>query len=490
MKSVFTAQQMRSADAYCENKLNIPSLTLMSKAALALSKICTKAVPAPGPVLFLCGKGNNAGDGFAAARIMKEMGYTVSVALLCGREFSPDAAVMFRMIPESLIREKEEEILADVPGAALVVDCVYGTGFRGDLSENVKKVFRAVQSKKIIACDIPSGVSCDDGRVSDGALCAWKTVTLAAYKPCFFLYPGKEFCGKVIAADIGIPEEALAKQHPGVDLPDGEYIRSLLRPRSENSHKGTFGTLLTVCGSKEMTGAAALSAMGALRCGVGLLKMALPPSIIPILQTKLSEPVFAERKGEIKANAVLCGCGLGPDKKALKFAFEQKKPLVLDADAINLIAEEPSLLSDFLEENPHLDVILTPHPAEFARLMRTSVSKIESDRLTAVRKCLSKWNVTLVLKGHHTLIASGDRIFMNLTGNTGLSKGGSGDVLAGMIASFLAQGYPARDAAVCGVYLHGAAADHLKEIYSEHGMLPSDLPLAVARILKDYETIA
>ena len=239
-----------------------------------------------------------------------------------------------------------------------------------------------------------------------------------------------------------------------------------------------------------MTGAAFLSAMGALRCGVGLLKMALPPAIMPILQTKLSEPVFTERKGEVKANAVLCGCGLGPDKKALRFALDQNKPIVLDADALNLLADEPQILDDFLENNPEAEVILTPHPAELARLMRTTVARIESDRLTAARKLLSRWNVTLVLKGHHTIVASRSRTFMNLTGNTGLAKGGSGDILAGMIASFLAQGYPACDAAICGVYLHGAAADLLKETYSEHGMLPSDLPLAVARILKEFETIA
>ena len=490
MKSVFTAQQMRSADAYCEHKLNISSLSLMSKAALALTKVCAKAAPAPAKILFLCGKGNNAGDGFAAARIMKEMGYPVAVALLCGRDFSPDAAVMFRMVSPTLLREQEEDILAAIPEAALVVDCVYGTGFRGDLPENVKRVFAALNGKKIIACDIPSGVSCDDGRVSDGALCAWKTVTFAAYKPCFFLYPGKEFCGKVLQADIGIPPQALEKQHPGVDLPDAEYIRSILHPRSENSHKGTFGTLLSVCGSKEMTGAAALSAMGALRCGVGLLKMALPASVMPILQAKLSEPVFLERKGTVKANAVLCGCGLGEDRKSLLFAMEQKCPLVLDADAINLLAKEPQLLDEFLENNPGCEVILTPHPAEFARLLHTSTARIESDRIGALRRCLSRWNVTVVLKGHHTIIANPERIFINLTGNTGLSKGGSGDVLAGMIASFLAQGYSGLDAAVCGVYLHGAAADKLKETFSEHGMLPSDLPLAVARILKDFETIA
>ena len=490
MQSVFTARQMRSADAYCENKLNISSLSLMSKAALALSKVCAKAVPAPGPILFLCGKGNNGGDGFAAARIMKEMGYSIAVALLCGREFSPDAAVMFRMVSETLILEEEADILAAIPKAALIVDCVYGTGFRGDLPENVKRIFRATENKKIVACDIPSGVGCDDGRVSDGALCAWKTVTFAAYKPCFFLYPGKEFCGKVLLADIGMPPKALEKQLPGVDLPDGDYIRSILHPRSENSHKGTFGTLLTVCGSKEMTGAAALSAMGALRCGVGLLKMALPASVMPILQTKLSEPVFLERKGAVKANAVLCGCGLGEDRKSLLFAIEQKCSMVLDADAINLLAKEPQLLDDFLKNNPGCEVILTPHPAEFARLMNTTPARIEADRLGAMRKCLDRWNVTVVLKGHHTLVANSERLFMNLTGNTGLSKGGSGDVLAGMIASFLAQGYSPLDAAVCGVYLHGAAADKLKETFSEHGMLPSDLPLAVARILKDFETIA
>lgn len=490
MRSVFTARQMRNADIYCEQKLNIPSLSLMSKAALALTKVCTKAAQAPANILFLCGKGNNAGDGFAAARLMKEMGYEVTVALLCGREFSPDAAVMFRMIPPSLLKEEEEDILACIADTALVVDCVYGTGFRGDLPSNVKRIFDAVRSKKIIACDIPSGISCDDGRVSDGVLCASTTVTFAAYKPCFFLYPGKDFCGTVIPADIGIPPEVLALQQPGIDLPDKNYIRSLIRPRPENSHKGTFGTLLTVCGSKNMTGAAYLSAIGALRCGVGLLTMALPRSILPVLQTKLSEPIFTERKGIIKANAVLAGCGMGMDLKALKFAFSQRKPMVLDADALNLIAKDPLLLEEFLQTNPQTEVILTPHSAEFARLMKTSISRIEADRLGAVRKFMEQWPVTLVLKGHHTIIASKDRIFMNLNGNTGLSKGGSGDILAGMIASFLAQGYPARDAAICAVYLHGAASEQLKQTISEHGMLPSDLPGAVARLLKEFETIA
>lgn len=490
MKSVFTARQMRSADAYCENKLNIPTLKLMSRAAVALTKICTKAAPSPCSVLFLCGKGNNAGDGFAAARLMKEGGYDVTVALLCGREFSPDAAVMFRMIPEVLLKETEEEIMAAIPEADLIVDCVYGTGFRGELPDEVQKIFQVAQGKKIIACDVPSGVNCDDGSVSKGTLHAYRTVTFAAYKPCFFLYPAKGFCGKVACADIGIPERALEKQHPGIDLPDEEYVRSLLRPRPENSHKGTFGTLLTVCGSKRMTGAAALSAQGALRCGVGLLTMALPACITPILQAKLSEPVFVPRRGTVKATAVLVGCGLGDDKKALKFALDQAKPTVIDADAINMIAQDPSILDRFLKEHPEARVILTPHSAELARLMNTSVAKIESDRLAAVRQCLDRWNVTLVLKGHHTVIASENRIYMNLTGNSGLSKGGSGDVLAGMIASFLAQGYPPRDAAICGVYLHGAAANQLKEIYSEHGILPSDLPIAVARILKDMETLA
>lgn len=488
MKSVYTARQMRDADSYCEQKLNIPSLTLMSKAALALTKVCVKTAPLPAKILFLCGKGNNGGDGFAAARIMKEMGYPVTVALLCGRELSPDAAVMFRTLPASLITETEEGITAAVDEADLVVDCVYGTGFRGELPKNVKKIFELLHGKTVVACDIPSGIGCDDGKVSDGAVCAKITVTFAAYKPCFFLYPGENYCGKTVLADIGIPKEALRKSR-GIDLIDKEYVKSLIAPRPENSHKGTFGTLLTVCGSKNMTGAAVLSALGALRSGVGLLKMALPRPIIPILQCKLSEPVFTERRGNVKASAVLAGCGMGKDKKSLLFALEQKLSAVFDADALNLFAQEPELLDTFLETNPATEVILTPHPAELARLLQISVQDVESDRLGAVRQCLDRWNVTVVLKGHHTIVADKKRTLLNLSGNSGLSKGGSGDVLAGIIASLLAQGYSARDAAVCGVYLHGAAADLLKETYSEHGMLPSDLPDAVARLLRDFETI-
>ncbi len=489
MRSVYTARQMRDADAYCEQKRDISSLTLMSKAALALTKACTKIAAPTEEILFLCGKGNNGGDGFAAARILKEMGYTVSVALLCGREFSPNAAVMFRTLPASVIKEEEYEIFAAAKRAELVVDCVYGTGFQGQLPEKVREVFDAVRKKNILACDIPSGVRCDDGKVCDGALCAKRTVTFAGYKPCFFLYPGKDFCGKVTVADIGIPKDVLELQQPGVDLLDEEYIRSLIRFRPENSHKGTFGTLLTVCGSRDMTGAAYLSALGALRCGVGLLTVSLPRSIIPILQTKLAEPTFTERKGTVKATAVLAGCGMTKDKKSLQFALQQGKSLVLDADAVNLIAEDHAILDTFLQENPGAEVILTPHPAEFARLMRTTTDRIEADRLGAVRKCLKRWPVTVVLKGHHTVIADREKTFLNLNGNSGLSKGGSGDVLAGMIASFLAQGYPARDAAVCGVFLHGAAADRLKSTLSEHGMLPSDLPDTVARLLKEFETI-
>ncbi len=488
MRSVYTARQMREADNYCEKKLNIPSLTLMSKAALALTKGCAKVLPPPAKVVFLCGKGNNGGDGFAAARIMKEMGYTVVVALLCGKEFSPDAAVMFRTLPPAMIKEDREEVLLEVESAELVVDCVYGTGFQGELPKNVKAVFQAVESKPVVACDIPSGVQCDDGRVSDGTLCATRTVTFAAYKPCFFLYPGKNYCGKVTLADIGIPREAL-EQSPGIGLIDGEYTASLIRPRPENSHKGTFGTLLSVCGSQNMTGAAYLSALGALRCGVGLLKMALPRQIIPVLQTQLPEPVFTERKGQIKTSAVLVGCGIGEDKKAVQFSLQQGKPLVIDADGLNEIAKSPDLLETFLTENPGVPVILTPHPAEFARLLNIPVSKVEDDRLGAVKQCLDRWNVTVVLKGHHTVVADRNGAMINRNGNSGLSKGGSGDVLAGMIASFLAQGYTALDAAVCGVYLHGAAADELKQKFSEHGMLPSDLPCSVARILKQFETI-
>ncbi|MBQ1272247.1 MAG: NAD(P)H-hydrate dehydratase [Clostridia bacterium] len=488
MRSAYTARQMREADNYCEKHLNIPSLSLMSKAALALTKGCTKLLPPPAKVLFLCGKGNNGGDGFAAARIMKEMGYTVTVALLCGKEFSPDAAVMFRTVPPCLVKEDPEEILEETESAELIVDCVYGTGFQGDLPKNVKEVFQAVGDKPVVACDVPSGVSCDDGRVSDGTMCATRTVTFAAYKPCFFLYPGKNYCGKVTLADIGIPKEAL-EQSPGIQLIDGEFVNSLIRPRPENSHKGIFGTLLTVCGSKDMTGAAYLSAMGALRCGVGLLKMALPRPIIPILQTKLAEPIFTERKGLIKTSAVLVGCGIGEDKKAVQFALQQGKPLVIDADAINEIAKDPNLLETFFQENPGVSVILTPHPKEFARLLDLPVSKVEADRLGAVKRCLDRWNVTIVLKGHHTIVADRSGALINRSGTSGLSKGGSGDVLAGMIGSFLAQGYTALDAAVCGVYLHGAAADDLKQKYSEHGMLPSDLPCSVARILKQFETI-
>jgi NAD(P)H-hydrate epimerase len=262
-----------------------------------------------------------------------------------------------------------------------------------------------------------------------------------------------------------------------------ETVKSLIKPRPENSHKGTFGTLQLFCGSKNMTGAPYLAACGALRCGTGLLYISAKGKLKRILQAKLAEPVFCKMRISPRSTAFVAGCGLGKKAKYVKKILSQSKPAVIDADAINYLAKHKKLLI-----KKRCEAILTPHVAEMSRLTGKDADMIESDREACAAMAAAQFNCTVVLKGHETVIAlpSGET-FINTTGNSGLSKGGSGDVLAGMAGAFLAQGYSTRDAAIISVWLHGMAADNLKKNVSKHGLLPSEIPLEAAKILSEFE---
>ncbi|MDF2686050.1 MAG: carbohydrate kinase, partial [Clostridia bacterium] len=365
----------------------------------------------------------------------------------------------------------------------LAVDCIFGTGFTGSIDNKISDVVEKVNKKPVIACDIPSGAQCDDGKVKGTCIKAIKTITFVTLKPCHYLYPSKNFCGEIKIADIGIPYEAVEKQKPYIKLITENDIDNIIKIRMQNTHKGSYGSLQMVCGSENMIGAAYLAAQGALRSGVGLIYMAIEGRAREILQCKLSEPVFVKRDAEIKSTAILIGCGLGKDSFLLNEYLKRKKPTVIDADGLNYLSQNP----DILNEDNNEQLILTPHPLEMSRLCGLSVEEIEGNRIETARNFAIQKKLILILKGKHTLIATpGGNVYINTTGNTGLAKGGSGDVLAGIISGLLAQGYSTEESAISGVYLHGKAADILKEEISEYGMLPSDLPLTVAIILKKY----
>lgn len=487
MNYILRASEMRAADKYAAETIGMDSFQLMLNAseALFLQAEDMLSFNKTKKILVFCGKGNNGGDGFAVTESLRNAGYKVKAYTVFGRDFSGDAKTAYERCSKDVIFDYNEEAHEEIKSSDLIIDCIFGTGFSGILPTDISRLINVINSSSALklCCDIPSGCSCDDGKVLSIAVKADVTVTFAAYKPCFFLYPSKVYCGKTIVADIKIPDEAILQQKPNIEIITEELISAIMKKRPQNSHKGTFGGVQLVCGSKMMTGAVVLAAKGALRSGVGLVYIESGKYIRKILQSQLSEPVYVKKKRITKSTAYVVGCGLGKKAKRVKWVLKHEKPCVIDADSISYLAKHPNIM-----KKKHCESVLTPHPLEMARLLNTTVNEIESDRIKAAVKASSEFNSTVVLKGKHSIIATTDgKVYINITGNSGLAKGGSGDVLSGMIGSFMAQGYTPFQSTLIGVYLHGKASDLMKDSMSEFGMLPSDIPEAVGKLLRQYE---
>ena len=350
-----------------------------------------------------------------------------------------------------------------------------------------------------LAVDMPSGVSADSGEADEDAFAADYTLTFTTHK----VGQSASQCGQVERLDIGIPED-IVQQVLGYQTVTAEMVAARFRPRPLDSHKGTFGRLLAVCGSYGMAGAAQLCVRGALRSGVGLVTAAVPRSVYPLLAGSLPEAVFLSlpetdmgavsiaageplRQAVSGATAVVVGCGLGTGEAQTELVRQicrySTRPVVLDADGINSIT--PHIL---VEETVSAPLILTPHPGEMARLLDLSVDTVQRHRWEIARRFADEYGVILVLKGHRTLIsAPGRPVLENTTGNPGMATGGSGDVLAGVIGSLAAQGMDPYYAAVCGVYIHGAAGDRAAERLSCHSMLPTDLIEELPNLFLQFE---
>lgn len=479
------SQTMRKMDEDCIAQKDIAFGQLMEDAADALfDYIAASHANLSGmTATVLCGKGNNGGDGRILCRRMLEAAANAFVIDITGDLSEND-----------LSDEKLQEIFSK---SDIIIDAVFGTGFRGKLPVHVSRIFRIANGANItakrIAVDVPSGVNANDGTADTDAFMADETLTFEFIKRGLVSYPGAEYAGKIAVLSIGFPEDTRKLAEHSADkaiLLSEEFIKNIFPRRKKNTNKGDFGKLLAICGSENMTGAAYLSAMGALRTGVGLLYLAAPEKIIPVLQTKLNEPVFmplrfveSEKAATVKMlgeninlyDAVLFGCGVGRGTEVFEIldgaVKNHAKTIIFDADGINALCGNIDILSAINAEK-----ILTPHPGEMARLCGVTPRDIQSDRINIAVDFAKKYKCTLVLKGALTVIAEscGD-IYINPTGNPGMAKGGSGDVLTGMIASYAAQGISAAYAACLGVYLHGLAGDIAKSRTSESGMLPSDL---------------
>jgi ADP-dependent NAD(P)H-hydrate dehydratase / NAD(P)H-hydrate epimerase len=501
---VLNTQQMREADRQTIDDVGIPSIVLMENAgrqAVAAMEAAFDDLQTS-KVGVLCGRGNNGGDGFVVARTLAQRGIEAIVFLLGSvAEVRGDARTNLEILGRvgltvvEIANAQEWELhFSEVSDCDLIVDAIVGTGFHGPVTGLLETVIADVNGLgvPIVAIDLPSGVSADSHDVEGDAIEASMTVTLAAPKIPLILPPADVYGGDLVIADIGIPTSVIDElDGPWLELLTRERMRELVPARAADSHKGDFGRVLVVAGSVGRTGAAHLAAVGALRSGAGLVTIATPRSCVAavaaMMPEYMTEPLdetsggavdfsAADRVLDLKADVIAIGPGLGQDPSTAAFvqAIVERSgvPLVLDADALNAYAGDP----DRLVGRDGVDVIITPHPGEMARLLNISIEQVQSERVERAREFAASHRVHVVLKGHRTIVAGPEgRTFVNLTGNAGMATGGTGDLLTGMIAAWFAQLLDAEAACKLAVYLHGCAGDLAEADEGELALLPTDI---------------
>jgi NAD(P)H-hydrate epimerase len=505
---VLNTRQMREADRRTIEDVGIASIVLMENAGRQVVAAIESAFDRLDErrVAVLCGRGNNGGDGFVVARVLVERGVDTSVYLVAqSADVKGDARTNLGILLALGVDVVEladpsawELHGTDVIGADLVVDALFGTGLKAPLGGLVETIVADLNASAtpVVAVDLPSGLSADTPAVPGPAVDATMTVTLGAPKVPLVLPPAEAFAGNLVIADIGIPERVIADlDGPWLDLLTQDAMRRLIEPRAPDSHKGEYGRVLVVAGSPGKTGAAHLTASAALRSGAGLVTVATPASCQAIVAALGAEymtlALAADGDGLTAAHAldtllafdadvIAIGPGLGRSAEITALVqglvAQAGVPLVLDADALNAFAGD----ADRLVGRDGVDIIITPHAGEMARLSGMSIDDVQANRLDVARDFAVTHRVHVVLKGHRTIVASPDgRTSINLTGNPGMATAGAGDVLTGMVAAWFGQLLDADAATRLAVYLHGFAGDLAEADEGEASVIAGDI---VARI--------
>jgi ADP-dependent NAD(P)H-hydrate dehydratase / NAD(P)H-hydrate epimerase len=502
---VLNAAQMRDADRQTIEDIGIPSMVLMENAGRQVVAALEAAYDdlSDKHVAVLCGPGNNGGDGFVVARTLHQRGVDVSVfviAMTAG--IKGDARLNLEILGRlglTVVEITDEQAwdlhFSEISQCDLIVDAIFGTGLKSPLSGMMETVAADVNASglPVIAIDLPSGLSADHAEPIGECIHAAMTVTLAAPKQPLVLPPAESHAGSIVVADIGIPPEVIDNlAGPRLDLLTREAMRELIQPRQSDSHKGDYGHVLIVAGSRGKTGAAYLAAIGALRAGAGLVTLAVPQSSQPIVAAMAPEymtvPLEETPEGRVSIGAlpdllefeqdviaVGPGLGTGPDVTAFVRELVEKSdtPLVLDADALNAIASDPDLLQTGGGARP---IIITPHPGEMSRLANMSIDEVQANRLDVARDFAVQHQIYVILKGYRTLIATPEgKVFINPLGNPGMATGGTGDVLTGVVAGWLAQLLDAEAACKIAVYLHALAGDLTEADEGDIAMTAGDL---------------
>jgi len=512
---IVTSDQMRTIDRRAA-EAGIATSFLMENAGRAVAEETRGFVDyiAGRIVLVLAGPGNNGGDALVAARHLHEWGSDVSIYLLSER--SPEdknlALAKQHGIPMAFMHKdiRYAKLKNVLPRAEVVVDGILGTGRARPLEGRFKEILDMLNLEKqrrpqliTVAIDIPTGMNADSGAVDGSCLKADLTVTLGLPKPGLYSFPGAGMAGRVVVADIGIPERL--SRNIKTELITTEWARPALPARPASANKGTFGRVLAVVGSENYIGAAYLACMGAARVGAGVVTLSTARSLQPILASKLTEVTYAPlpetTKGTLSTKAssailsilpyyrvLLMGCGLGQHPHTRNFVRnvltglpENPPVLILDADALNIVAG----MDEWWKHLPS-GTVVTPHAGEMSRLMGLSIEKLQGNRLEICRKAAAHWGKIVVLKGAYTIIADpAGSVRISDYASAGLATAGTGDVLAGAIAGLAGQGMPPFDAAVLGVHLHAAAGEMVRAELGDAGMLATDLLPALPRAIRE-----
>jgi hydroxyethylthiazole kinase-like uncharacterized protein yjeF len=512
MIKVATAREMQEIDHITINKFGIAGTVLMERAGLAVVDKIIALYPGK-RIAVLCGGGNNGGDGFVIARELYNRGKTVEVFMTAvPSKLKGDAKTNYDIAKKFGVSVYPFKKFMRTRYSAhyVIVDALLGTGLSKTVLEPLSGVISKVNrlSCPVIAVDIPSGVSSDTGEVMGTAIRANATVTFGLPKRGHLIFPGADYSGQLFIEDIGFPSALVSSEKIKVNLFRSSDASILLPSRSKDSHKGTFGHVLLVAGSRGKTGAALMAAKACLKSGAGLVTIGTPETIVNSLQSRVTEemilPLEDKGNGTIskkasesilnflskRGNVLVIGPGLSVHKEITKVSTEvithSKVPVVIDADGLNAISGKKNLL-----KKCNAPVILTPHPGEMAKLdgLKTPSGSVMPDRITRAVSFAKQYRVNIVLKGVPTVTAVPDgRAFINSSGNPGMATAGTGDVLTGMIASLLAQGLSALDASTLGVYMHGYAGDIVADKKGQHSMVASDiikeLPRAFRSVMK------
>lgn len=484
---IFTAEQIRSWDQFTISHESISSIHLMERASIIVANWISEHCKIHRKAVVLCGNGNNGGDGFAVARMLYLKGFDVDVFMNDPKgKFSEDTLVNFKRlngmsgISVRTFHQLEQYHFDD---KTIIIDALFGTGLSRPLTNEYRELVDWINKKDNIkiAIDLPSGLPAD--LIFDVDFTALKvnyTLSFQCWKRSFLHPETGKYTGKVIILDIELNEVYYEATQTDYFTIDDSLVGSLFKPRNEFAHKGNYGKAVIVGGSYGKIGAAVLATKSALKTGAGLTFTLAPQCGYEILQTSCPEAMFIEGGDQViknfdidKGTTIGIGPGLGAHEETQKglliFLKDYEWPLVLDADALNIISEDQKNLKLIPKKS-----IITPHPKEFERLFGKTENSFK--RLELARKKAKEFGIYIVLKDHHTQVVTPEgHVYYNLTGNAGLAKGGSGDILTGILTSLLAQGYSEKETCILGVWLHGKAADFAAERHSKEAMLPTDV---------------